>query len=52
MNTDASRQNPFGLIIALDDESSAQGSLYYDDGNSIGNLHSHLRHKQAHSSIK
>ncbi|CAL8083188.1 unnamed protein product [Orchesella dallaii] len=35
MNTDASRQNPFGLIIALDDESLAEGTLYYDDGNSI-----------------
>lgn len=27
-----SRQNPFGLIVALDDTFSATGDLYYDDG--------------------
>jgi len=34
-NTEAARQNPLGLIVALDDARSAQGSLFYDDGDSI-----------------
>jgi alpha-glucosidase (family GH31 glycosyl hydrolase) len=36
LNTVISRQNPFGLIVALDDNNSAQGGIYYDDGDSIG----------------
>lgn len=31
-----SRLNPFGLIIALDEHGEASGSLYWDDGDSIG----------------
>lgn len=27
-----SRQNPFGLIVALDDAMEANGQMYYDDG--------------------
>ncbi|RXG65939.1 Maltase-glucoamylase, intestinal [Armadillidium vulgare] len=32
LNTVESRQNPFGLTIALDSNSFAQGELYWDDG--------------------
>jgi len=35
MNTALARQNPFGLIVALDDNDNAQGHLYVDDGDSI-----------------
>uniref|UniRef100_A0A8C3HWM7 Maltase n=1 Tax=Chrysemys picta bellii TaxID=8478 RepID=A0A8C3HWM7_CHRPI len=35
-NTFYSRQNSMGLTVALDDNGSAQGQLYWDDGNSIG----------------
>lgn len=31
-----SRLNPFGLIIALDEHGEASGSLFWDDGDSIG----------------
>jgi len=31
-NTELARNNPFGLIIALDASQSAVGSLFYDDG--------------------
>lgn len=31
-----SRLNPFGLIIALDEQGQASGSLFWDDGDSIG----------------
>uniref|UniRef100_A0A674G9G1 alpha-glucosidase n=1 Tax=Taeniopygia guttata TaxID=59729 RepID=A0A674G9G1_TAEGU len=34
--TTESRLNPFGLIIALDEEGQASGSLFWDDGDSIG----------------
>jgi alpha-glucosidase (family GH31 glycosyl hydrolase) len=34
-NTELARNNPFGLIIALNDDGTAMGSLYYDDGNTI-----------------
>ncbi|KAK6455633.1 Glucoamylase 1 precursor [Scheffersomyces xylosifermentans] len=30
-----SRQNPFGLIVALDNEGKAEGKLYLDDGESL-----------------
>ena len=33
--TSTSRQNPYNLLIALDKESSASGSLYLDDGVSL-----------------
>lgn len=32
LNTMLSRQNPFGLIVALDETMSAKGQMYYDDG--------------------
>lgn len=36
--TQSARNNPFGLIIALDENQSAKGSLFYDDGgDTIGN---------------
>uniref|UniRef100_A0A8C3QE82 alpha-glucosidase n=1 Tax=Geospiza parvula TaxID=87175 RepID=A0A8C3QE82_GEOPR len=35
--TTESRLNPFGLIIALDERGKASGSLFWDDGDSIGN---------------
>ena len=31
VNTEKSRNNPFGLIIALDENNEAEGSLYWDD---------------------
>ncbi|KAL7640682.1 UNVERIFIED_CONTAM: hypothetical protein RMT77_008957 [Armadillidium vulgare] len=34
VNTVESRQNPFGLTVALDRNSYAQGELYWDDGHS------------------
>ncbi|KAL4237199.1 hypothetical protein ACF0H5_005579 [Mactra antiquata] len=34
-NTSFSRKNPFKLLIALDESSTATGDLYWDDGNSI-----------------
>ena len=30
-----SRQNPFGLTIALDEAGAAAGEMFYDDGESI-----------------
>jgi len=35
INTEVSKMNPFGLIIALDDLGEAQGLLYVDSGESI-----------------
>ena len=37
LNTEASRLNPLGLIVALDDNERAEGRMYYDDGDSYGN---------------
>ncbi|XP_065576327.1 sucrase-isomaltase, intestinal-like [Artemia franciscana] len=36
VNTEKSRQNPMGMIVALDDNEAATGLLFYDDGDSIG----------------
>ncbi|NXN56879.1 MGA protein, partial [Rynchops niger] len=36
--TFASRKNPMGLIIALDDNSAASGDLFWDDGESTGTV--------------
>ncbi|XP_071506103.1 maltase-glucoamylase-like [Diadema antillarum] len=33
-----SRRNPFGLIVALDDEMMATGNLFWDDGESIDSI--------------
>ncbi|XP_061493207.1 sucrase-isomaltase, intestinal [Rhineura floridana] len=35
LNTKASRRNSMGLTVALDDNSNAQGLLYWDDGTTI-----------------
>ncbi|KAJ8897947.1 hypothetical protein PR048_003305 [Dryococelus australis] len=34
--TTASRKNKFGLMVASDESGSASGSLYWDDGDSLG----------------
>ncbi|XP_043851669.1 sucrase-isomaltase, intestinal [Dromiciops gliroides] len=34
VTTTASRQNPLGLIIALDDDNTAKGDFFWDDGES------------------
>ena len=33
-----SRKKPMGLIVALGDEGQASGQLFWDDGESIGQL--------------
>ncbi|NXG00716.1 MGA protein, partial [Sakesphorus luctuosus] len=38
--TVASRKNPMGLIIALDDNNKASGNLFWDDGESTGTIES------------
>ena len=38
LNTNLARQNPFGLIVALDQSGKAQGSVVVDDGESLGNI--------------
>nr|XP_028587297.1 sucrase-isomaltase, intestinal [Podarcis muralis] len=35
LNTNASRKQPMGLTVALDDNGAAQGLLYWDDGKTI-----------------
>ena len=42
VNTELSRKNPFGLVIALDDTGMAEGRLYIDDGDSIGTFMSNV----------
>ncbi|XP_052008312.1 sucrase-isomaltase, intestinal-like [Xyrauchen texanus] len=37
-NTQYSRLNPLGLLVALDDDGSAQGSLFWDDGEGVETL--------------
>uniref|UniRef100_A0A4W4HER0 alpha-glucosidase n=1 Tax=Electrophorus electricus TaxID=8005 RepID=A0A4W4HER0_ELEEL len=39
-NTYYSRSNPLGLIVALDDSGKAEGSLFWDDGEGIGEFFS------------
>lgn len=36
VTTTSSREKPFGLLVALDDEENANGELYWDDGDSLG----------------
>lgn len=36
VTSEAARQNPMGLIVALDDDLAAKGRLYYDSGDSPG----------------
>jgi len=38
LTTQAARKNPMGLIVALDDDFSAKGQLYYDSGDSPGKI--------------
>ncbi|XP_072508617.1 uncharacterized protein [Notamacropus eugenii] len=40
ITTVASRQNPLGLIIALDDNKEAKGELFWDDGETKGTIDS------------
>lgn len=40
ITTAASRQNPFLLLVALDNTSMASGQLYLDDGESLGSINS------------
>ena len=35
MTTSSSRKNPFSLLVALDESSSASGDVYLDDGESL-----------------
>ena len=35
--TAASRQNPFALLVSLSDQSTTNGDLYIDDGESLDN---------------
>ena len=37
LTTEATRQNPYSLLIALDSDGHAKGNLYVDDGISIDN---------------
>ncbi|NXA48925.1 SUIS protein, partial [Nothocercus julius] len=37
-----SRQNPLGLLIALDDNNNATGDLFWDDGESAGTIENNL----------
>jgi len=37
-NTFFSRRNPFGLLVALDSNGKAKGSLFWDDGESNGTI--------------
>uniref|UniRef100_A0A3Q3EIB9 alpha-glucosidase n=1 Tax=Labrus bergylta TaxID=56723 RepID=A0A3Q3EIB9_9LABR len=39
-NTFHSRRNPLGLIVALSDSGTAQGTLFWDDGEGIGTIES------------
>ncbi|CAL8087113.1 unnamed protein product [Orchesella dallaii] len=41
INTDAQRNNPFGLILALNDNGEASGSYFYDDGISFDTVANH-----------
>lgn len=38
VNTEISRNNPFGLIVALDEKEEAFGKMSYDDGETIGTV--------------
>ena len=38
MNTDASRRNPWRLLVALDEVDRASGEVFVDDGESIDTL--------------
>lgn len=38
VNTEISRKNPLGLIVALDGNEKAEGYMFYDDGDSIGTI--------------
>ena len=38
LNTNQSKKQPFGLIVALDDNFEALGDLFLDDGESDGNI--------------
>jgi len=40
INTNLSSQNPFELVISLDENSRAEGRLYFDDGDSAGIFYS------------
>lgn len=37
-----SRENPMGLLVALDDEGFALGELFWDDGEGLGKNKQHF----------
>ncbi|XP_073692479.1 sucrase-isomaltase, intestinal-like [Garra rufa] len=41
-NTQFSRRNPLGLLVALDDDGSARGSFFWDDGEGIDTVQNQL----------
>lgn len=36
LTTTLSREKPFSLLVALDEQENAKGELYWDDGDSLG----------------
>ncbi len=40
LTTTSSRKNPFGLLIALNSSSQAEGTLFWDDGYSVDSIDS------------
>jgi len=54
-NTMFSRKNPMGLIVALDESRKANGSLFWDDGDTAGTITNgkfqHIMFKATHDSL-
>ena len=45
LTTAATRQNSFSLLVALDDQQTATGELFWDDGESLNIIHSKWQHE-------